>query len=130
MLSTITWLNFTEYLCHKWPRICSVCRNHNSVLSLFLTYHWFCSNRNTTGVLCGAGTAYPSTAPEFTPGFKWDLCCSIVSFLCTVLYIILCPFVLFLFSIVVYVLLLLIPPLLSSIFSKMDHLAKKINSWY
>ena len=22
------------YLCHKWPRICSVCRNHNPVLFL------------------------------------------------------------------------------------------------
>jgi hypothetical protein len=26
---------------------------------------------NTTGVTSGAGTAYPSRAPEFTPGFKW-----------------------------------------------------------
>jgi hypothetical protein len=26
------------YLCHKWPRICSVCRNQNLILSLFKTY--------------------------------------------------------------------------------------------
>ena len=24
----MTWLTVTEYLCHKWPRIRSVCRNH------------------------------------------------------------------------------------------------------
>ena len=26
-------------------------------------------NRNTTDVTCGAGTVYPSIAPEFTPSF-------------------------------------------------------------
>jgi hypothetical protein len=26
-------------LCQKWPRICSVCRNHNPVLSSFMTCH-------------------------------------------------------------------------------------------
>jgi hypothetical protein len=25
-------INCYGYLCHKWPRICSVCRNHNPVL--------------------------------------------------------------------------------------------------
>ena len=33
-------------------------------------------------MLSGAGTAYPSGAPEFTPGFKWDSCYSIFSFMC------------------------------------------------
>ena len=28
-----------------------------------------CNQINTTGVTSGAGTAYPSGAPEFTPGF-------------------------------------------------------------
>ena len=28
-----------EYLCHKWPRICSTCRKHFQVLSSFMTYH-------------------------------------------------------------------------------------------
>jgi hypothetical protein len=28
--------NPCEYLCHKWPRICFVCRNHNPVL-----HSWF-----------------------------------------------------------------------------------------
>jgi hypothetical protein len=30
----------------------------------------------------GAGTAYPSEAAEFTPGFQWGSRCSICCFLC------------------------------------------------
>ena len=30
----------------------------------------------------GAGTAYPSGAPEFTSGFQWGSCYSIFSFIC------------------------------------------------
>jgi hypothetical protein len=26
-VATMTWLTVMEYLCHKWPRICSTCRN-------------------------------------------------------------------------------------------------------
>ena len=37
---------------------------------------------NTTGVTSGAGTANPSGAPEFTPGFQWGSCYSIFSFTC------------------------------------------------
>jgi hypothetical protein len=58
----------TEYLCHKWPWICSICRNHNPVLSSFMTYHRVCNKSNTTGTTCGTGTAYPSRAPEFIVG--------------------------------------------------------------
>ena len=39
---------------------------------------------NTTGATSGAGTAYPSGAPVFTPVFT-GLCCSIFSFLCSVM---------------------------------------------
>ena len=38
----MTWLTFTEDLCHKLPGICSVCRNHNPVLSSFMTDHRYC----------------------------------------------------------------------------------------
>jgi len=38
-----TWLTVTEWLCHKWPRICSVCHTHNPVLSSFMAYHWVCN---------------------------------------------------------------------------------------
>jgi hypothetical protein len=27
-VATTTWLTVMEYLCHKWPRICSTCRKH------------------------------------------------------------------------------------------------------
>ena len=37
------------------------------------------------GSTSGTGTAYPSGAPEFTPGFWWGSCCSIVGGLCGVL---------------------------------------------
>ena len=38
-VATITWLTAMEYLCHKWPRICSTCRKHFPVRSSFMTYH-------------------------------------------------------------------------------------------
>jgi hypothetical protein len=38
--ATITWLTGIEYICHKWPRICSTCRKHFPVLSLFMTNTW------------------------------------------------------------------------------------------
>ena len=46
-----------------------VWRNHNPVLSSFITYHpgLLCDKSITTGVICGARTAYSSGAPEFTP---------------------------------------------------------------
>jgi hypothetical protein len=70
MVTTLTWLTVTGYQYHKWPRICSACRVHNPVLSSFMTYHRVCNKCNTTDVKCGIGTAYPSGAPEFTPGFN------------------------------------------------------------
>jgi hypothetical protein len=36
----------------------------------------------TTGATSRAGTALPSGAPAFTPGFYWGSCCSIFSFMC------------------------------------------------
>ena len=35
----MTWLTGMKYLCRKWPRICSTCRKHFSVLFSFTTYH-------------------------------------------------------------------------------------------
>jgi hypothetical protein len=57
-------------ICHKWPRICSTYRKHFPVLSSIMTYHRVCNKINTTGATSGAGTAYPSGAPEFTPCFS------------------------------------------------------------
>jgi len=63
------WLIVMEYLCHKWPRICSTCSKQFPILSSFMTYHRVCNKINTTGVTSGAETAYHSGAPEFTPSF-------------------------------------------------------------
>ena len=36
----MTWLTVLEYLCHRWPRMCFVCRSYNLVfLNSFLIYH-------------------------------------------------------------------------------------------
>ena len=40
-VTTMTWLTVMEYLCHKWPRICSTCRKYFPVLSSFTTYYGF-----------------------------------------------------------------------------------------
>jgi len=65
----------TEYLCHKWPRICSTCRKHFPVLSSFITYHRVFNWSNTTGATSGAGIDHPSGAHDFTPGFHCGSCC-------------------------------------------------------
>ena len=63
-------LTVAEYLCHKRPQICSICRNHNPVLPSFITYHRCCNKSNRTGETSGAGTAYRSEARAFTPGVQ------------------------------------------------------------
>jgi hypothetical protein len=72
----MTWFTVTEYLCHKWPQICSACCNHNPILSSFMTYHRVCDKSNMTGATYGAWTAYPSCAPdhEFTPQVFSGIC--------------------------------------------------------
>jgi hypothetical protein len=39
------------------------------VLSSFMNYHRICNQINTTSTTSGAGTAYLSRAPKFSPGF-------------------------------------------------------------
>ena len=69
-VAIMTWLTVTEYLCHKWPRICSTCRKHFFALSSFMTYRRVCDWWNTTGAISGARTAYPSGEPEFISGIR------------------------------------------------------------
>ena len=76
------WLTVVEYLCHKRSRICSICRKPFPVNFSFMTYHRVGIQINTTGATSGAGTAYSSGAPKFTPGFRWSSCYSIFSFMC------------------------------------------------
>ena len=52
------------------------------VLSSFMNYHRMCNQINMTSTTSGAGTAYLSRAPKFSPGFQWGLCYTIVSFMC------------------------------------------------
>ena len=49
---------------------CSTCRKHFPVLSSCTTYHRICNQINTTGATSGTGTAYPSGAHEYIPGFS------------------------------------------------------------
>ena len=80
----MSWLTATEYLCHKWQRICSTCRKQFSVLSFFIT--WLITGIcNTMDATSGAGNAYPLEAPEFNPDVLRGSCCSIFSFLCSFL---------------------------------------------
>jgi len=65
-VTTMTWLTARKYLCHKWPWICSVGRNHNPVLSSIMTYHRFCNKINTTDATFGAATADPSGSHELS----------------------------------------------------------------
>ena len=93
-VATMTWLTIAEYLdlCHKWPRICPVFRNHNPVLSLFIKYHRVCNKSNTTGATCGAGIAYFSGAPEFSPvfsGFRVDRFVVFCVMFCRLLFVLL-----------------------------------------
>jgi hypothetical protein len=60
----------TEYPCHKWPRICSVCRNQNPVFYSIVSHYRVCNKSNMTGVTCGAGKAYHSASPEFISVFS------------------------------------------------------------
>ena len=76
------------------------CRNHNPVLSSFMIYHRVCNKINTTGITCWAGTAYPSGAPAFTPGFQGGFVTRSLVVLLIFLQIVVCPFVLFLLVIV------------------------------
>ena len=47
-------------------KICLIFRTNNLVLSSLITYNQICNTSNTMGAICGAGTACPSEAPEFT----------------------------------------------------------------
>jgi hypothetical protein len=57
-VATMTWLTIIEYMRHKWPRICSTCRQYFPFLSSFMTCHRVCNSINTTGATSEAGTAY------------------------------------------------------------------------
>jgi hypothetical protein len=77
-----------------WGNIC-VTNNYRYVpfvvIIMLMAYDRVWNKSTTTGDTCGAETANPSRAPEVTPGFTWDSCCSMFGFLCNVLYFMACP---------------------------------------
>jgi hypothetical protein len=100
----MTWLTAMEYLCHKWPRICSICRKHFSVRSSFITYHRVCKRINTTGVTNDAGNGYHSKAHEFIPGCLVGFMLLDIKFYVYALQVVVCPFAPILLAIVFSVL--------------------------
>jgi len=59
-----------KYLCHKWLWLCSICHNHNAVISSCMTYHRVCKKSNRTGATSWTGTTCVSRAPELIPRFS------------------------------------------------------------
>ena len=99
-LAIMTWLIFTEFLCHYYHEYAPF------VLSTSLSFlnSWF-----IIAIVARAGctswvwTTYPSGAPELTPGVKRDSPCPIFSFLRSILWIVVYPFVPFCLAIVLSV---------------------------
>jgi hypothetical protein len=58
------------YISVPFYNLWDTCHKHLPVLSSFITYHRVCNKINTTGATSGAGTAYPSGAPEFISVFS------------------------------------------------------------
>jgi hypothetical protein len=100
---------------------------------------------NTTDVTGGAGSAYPSVEPDYTPGFsEGGSCCSIFSFICMFcksLVVLLCfdirtlltPFVSSNFSLISTFLVLSLDPLLVDCFFIPDGIfpqALNVLSWF
>ena len=111
----MTCVTATKCLCHKWIRICSICRNHNPVLSWLLT--WFEKKSNRTGVTCGEATANTYEAPELTPIFsrvrvaRFFVLCVVF---CISLFVLFILFFWPLYCLPIFDLRLLITPLVSS----------------
>jgi hypothetical protein len=78
----MVWLTVTEYLCHKWLRICSVCHNPNPVRSSFMAYH----TRATRQVPLEEQVVHPGHLSSALSLFQYW-------FLCSILQIIVCCFV-------------------------------------
>ena len=88
-------------------------------------YNWWCNQIYTMGATSGAGTAYPSRAPEFTPSFQWGSCYSIFNFMrmfCRSLFVLQYFFFWPLFCLFFFDIQILITPLVFSSSSCKEHL--------
>ena len=81
---SMTWLTATNICVTNDHEICSICRNHNLVLSSCMTYHWVCNKSNTWVSHVEQELLTLPKHPSSLPLFG-SLCCSIFSFLCSVL---------------------------------------------
>ena len=64
---------FTTLFCQNKLYNFDIYIQHNGILTVVSYY--------TTDATGGAGTAYPSGAPEFTPCFYWGSCYAIFSYM-------------------------------------------------
>ena len=81
-LSTISLIDYSHEHIQLWIVHNIINRLLMSIFSSGLSTSQQHNQINTTGVTSGAGTAFPSREPEFTPGFKWGSCYSIFRFMC------------------------------------------------
>ena len=89
------WVNrFTEYLFHKWPWICCVGGNHSSVL----IHDLLLATRVTWQVPLVEQEQLIFLEHLSSPSVFSVVCCSIFNFLCSVLWITVCPFCPFCFD--------------------------------
>jgi hypothetical protein len=112
-VGTINWLTIAVYMCYNWPRICSVCRNHNpqswpitalatkATTEAGITYHFWIPEFILPEYLKSSFRniwVHPSGIPEsilpeylslsfgiseFTHDFQWGSYCSMILFLCS-----------------------------------------------
>ena len=117
IVATMTWLTSTEYLCHRWPQLCSVCLSHNPVLlSTSMTYYLMFNQSKAIRATRGAGPAYPSGTLEFIRIFVRFVLVFCVVF-CRTVWVIVSFFSWQLYFLSVFHLWFLITPLISSSFS-------------
>ena len=62
----MTWLTVMEYLCHKWPRICSTCGKHFPILNFLI-------HDLSPGFLTKLTWQVPLVEQEFLSLFSEDL---------------------------------------------------------
>ena len=76
-IATMTWLTVTQYLYHKWPRICpfvvitTSSFPYSHLIIKFVTRH--------DGIHERFRNCHPSRTPEFNPSILRGSCCSIFS---------------------------------------------------
>ena len=74
-MSTRSGFSFAGHTGHEFAEICPFTRYFSITVSNT-------NQINMTGITSEEGTAYPSGASEFTPGFQWGSCYAIFSFIC------------------------------------------------